>query len=392
MAVPVSTLDGIADSLSLVTDVAGAAEPGRTIRASVVSSLTELSALDFVDSAVNLADGSGLTALTGQLPLPFARPVDIQVTWSVEDANGNVLTPDADFLATDGLAGMAVGLVIKPLIIPMRGRPLGEARANTATFTIRATVSLSVEGVTSKQVDLKVPVKLVPLEIPILLALFRHTDYSPFWDPDDSGFLLLVVPWDSPLQGFSVPLNDLLTKLDRLVAPLRELAGFAEFLTGLAVLQQALAAQPMVRTRRGGIKNLHNVHMRVDTFLGVDILNKDLRAHDAVSSLILLGPCGTRAACYDNEDYESDGEWVFHVLTGPEMITLVPRLHEDLPTSLPADRFFVLEEGGGASFGDNMSSTRFNPPQIHPDEEKVQCVPLQRERPEEPQGRLPDEG
>jgi hypothetical protein len=348
MPVTAADLNTLASTLRLVTGNAGPVEPGDLVEAKVLSSLTE----------VTIVDTLAAIALT--------VPVQVDVRWTVVDHDGHELQVDSHFVANNGLTGPLVEFLFKPPIVELVGEP-----PPTFTWMIRATVTLRVGTVVSDAKQLAVPVEVVALELPVLLALFRHKQFAAFEDPDDPGFVLLVVPADSILKGLTEPFNDLMDRLDLALSRLRGLVGIAGFLTGLTILRHALASQPMVRTRAGNVGDLEDVHMRVETLLGFDFLNRDMRAADRVSSLVLMGPCGTRVGCYDDENFSlDDGEWAFNLRTGLEMITVIRDLHDGKPppTFPPEDpnddrsRRIFIRQMGGSSFGNNMSSVEFDPP------------------------------
>jgi hypothetical protein len=190
-----------------------------------------------------------------------------------------------------------------------------------------------------------------------------------------------MVPYHSVIQGIVGPFNELMKQINLALRPLRSLAGIASFLTGLEVLSHAMNAQPMMRLRRGSVGDLDDVHMRVETFLGVDLFNRNLRANDRASALAVMGPCGTRIGFYDDQHFDlGNGEFAFNVVTGPEMVTIVRDLHdgkppptfpEEDPNDLLTRRLWVIQKGGEAVFGDNITSVRFDNTVFAPDEEEV---------------------
>jgi hypothetical protein len=355
MAVSAAQLDYLVSTLRLVTGAAGRVEPGHLVEAKVISSLTDLTGTD-----------------VGAVSVPIERPVQLDVSWSVVDHTGTERHENEGFVASDGLTGPVVGFVFMPPIDSLSTRPTAPAK-----WTIKATVTLTAEGAGSVTRDLEVPVELVKLEIPVLLALFRLRDFQSFQDSDVPGFVLMVVPEDSILQGLAQPFNELMIQIEDAVRPLRAIAGIAEFLTGIGVLRQALSVQPLARIKRGAIDDMEDVHMDKETFLNIDILNRDLRAGDRVSSMILMGPCGTRVGCYQDENQSlSDGEWAFNLVVGPEMITVVRDLSGPRPPkTFPLNRIFVRQDSGD-DFEDDMSSVEFDPPRAddEPETERL-CAP-----------------
>jgi hypothetical protein len=128
MAISAAQLNFVADSLRLVMDVAGVVQPGSTVGAQVVSSLSDLNAVDTV----------------GPTSIPLARPVDIEVSWHVHDESGMERWLGVDFVSTGGLGGTSAGFIFKPPIVELTYGGLA-----TQTWEIRARVTVSAEGVTS---------------------------------------------------------------------------------------------------------------------------------------------------------------------------------------------------------------------------------------------------
>ena len=347
MPIQVGQLEYLIDTLQLVTNLLGPVLPGQVVETKIVSSLPELSGVDVGGS------------------IPIARPVEVKVKWSVRDHNGNDLHLDKDFVATNALTGLVAGFILKPPIIE-----LTRSVVFPFLWTIHAAVTVTAEGVTTPITkELEIPIDVMPIEIPRLLALFRHTDFKAedikLVGHGDSvsvpGWVLVVVPPDSLLTELSEPFNQLMERLDAVFESLRMLAGIAVFLTGLKILRHALA-QPLVRFKTGDIPDLEHVHMRRDSTFGIDVLDKDVRAGDAVSSLILLGPCGTRVGCFDDEKWDlEDGEWSFNVVVGPELVTIVRSIESAKPPlSVPGNRVFMVQEGGDV-LKDEMSSVKWDP-------------------------------
>jgi hypothetical protein len=367
MAISITELDYLRDSLRLVTGATGPVEPGQLVEAKVLSSLSELSGVDTI----------------GPVAAPLSRPVKLEVSWRVFDHAGAEVHMGKDFVANNGLTGPVVDFVLKPPIVELTRSP-----DTTVVWKLVATVKVTAPGVAADPKDLEVPVELVQLAIPKFVALFRHRYFAAVDDDLDPGFVLFLVPWHSILQGVSEPLNDLLVRLDHALRPLRSLVGIAAFLTGIDTLRHALASQPMVRLRRGSAGDLENVGMRVETFLGIDFLNRDMRASDRVSSMIVMGPCGTRVGFYDDENFSlSGGEWAFNLVVGPEMVTIVRDLSDGKPPptfpeedpAFPLTRRLFIRQMGGVSFDGHMTSVEFD---VEPSEEEKEklgdglCLPV----------------
>jgi hypothetical protein len=332
-------LKTIVESLSIVTNAAGPIEPGQKVEFNIVSSITDLAASESLAT------------------IPLSIPIDVQVSWTIEDENGTQLD-EADVLSPNPLTGLNLFLLFKPPIVD-----LGHDAPDLVLRTVKAKVTVKsfnlTPAPTSATKDLQLPVQLVPLELPIILALFRFSKYRPFADDMEPGFSLMVVPRGSPIQGLTEPTNEILRRIERTLSPLRTFVGIAGFLAGLRILSQALAAQPMVRARAGNIENLTDIHMRTETFLGIDIFNRDMRANDRISSLIFIGPPGQTVACYNDENF-AEGEGAFKVQAGLDMVVLIPDLSvtmsrlEDIPGVA-----IIKEDNDSNRFDDSMTSVKF---------------------------------
>ena len=351
-------LDALTETLHLLSNLAGPVEPGQKIELEVVSAAPDLFAtVSVLDNPVV----GGVAQLLTQVP------VEILVTWSVTKA-GKPVKPGTDFLVTNNAEGSSGTFFFKPEFVD-----LGFARNPSPTLiVIKATARLRAwptNGVTattnpipqlSKEVSLEIPLQLVPLEIPTILALFRYKEFRSLEGGTlEGGFVLMVVPDYSYLQDLTEEMNALLVRIDEAVRPIRTLVGLAAFLSGLTILRQALSAQPMVRMWHGDISNLTSIHMRVETRFGIDLLNRDLRPNDRVSSLIFMGPEGRKIGCYNDENH-AQGEGAFTVDVGNEMITLIPSLRVSIAKiKLNPNVEVLVEDNDSNRFDESMTSVQF---------------------------------
>ncbi|MBD0371204.1 MAG: hypothetical protein ICV60_10245 [Pyrinomonadaceae bacterium] len=351
-------LDALTDTLHLVSNVAGPVEPGQKVELEVVSGAPDLFA------TVNALDNP---VLAGTAQLLTQVPVEIQVTWSVT-LNGKPLKSGTDFLATNNVEGPSVAFLFKPEFIdlgfsknPFPARLVIKATVRLRAWPTNGAIATAIPTAqVSKDITLELPLSLMPLEIPTILALFRNEQFRALPDDNlDGGFVLMVVPSYSYLQGLTEQMNDLLVKIDEVVRPIRTLLGLAAFLSGLTILRQALSAQPMVRLRHGDIDDLTDIHMRVETLFGADLLNRDLRPNDRVSSLIFMAPKGRKVGCY-NDQNQAEGEGAFAVDVGDEMITLIPSLRVSIAELEAQPHVEVLKPDNDSNrFDDSMSSVQF---------------------------------
>ena len=356
-------LDALTNTLHLVSNVAVPVEPGQKVELKVLSGAPDLFVTDQVlDNPI----------LTGTAQLLTQIPVEIRVKWSVSDGE-RTLEPGVDFLATNNLQGPAVDFFFKPAFLELGTvRPLVDdsLRIITARVTLVARLNNVAPNapntavpkeVVSKEVKLPLILSLVPLEIPTMLALFRHSDFKSLEDDLTAGFVLMVVPQHSYLQDLTEVMNDLLVRLDEAVRPIRTLVGLAAFLTGLTILRHALAAQPILRIRHGDIGDLDNIHMRVDTRFGLDILKRDLRPDNRASSLVFIAPPGRKVECFASKIFLENGlppffpSGAFTVSTGVEMFVVLHNLETNTLNNTPGVEVVVT----AGSFNDSISSVKF---------------------------------
>jgi hypothetical protein len=251
---PLRQLQDWADTVSIVSTVTGPIEPGQRVDLEILSSARELSVTDSVAN-VQLPVGTG-TLLPS---LPVRLKVAWRVTTKVKTPHGEkekTLTPGTDYLITKAAQsansgqGQLISMIFMPPIVelgvlspeaPMPVRITVEAVVtlevlhSAAELGVPPThVSFTIPNFATRRLDenhMKLPLELVPLEIPTFLALFRHADYRPFERDMEPGFALMIVPGSSPLRGLVEVANDVFQRLEDAVRPLRALAGMATLLT-----------------------------------------------------------------------------------------------------------------------------------------------------------------
>lgn len=306
---------------------------------------------------VNLPGVPGLLGqVKGTMPLPMSAsvPVQVSVRWEVLDESGRALAGD-QFTAPSGLNAPTLRIAFVPEVAELTtsGPPAPRIRL------LRATVSLTANGVTvgpRTLPDLRVPVPALP--IPVVLAMFVHTNFQARHG-DDDGALLLVVPANSPLKSLS-QLQPRLNTLQSVLGNLSSFGGFAAFLLGLNDLVSAVNATKSANIQfrsTDAIKNLNDI-----TLIQNDWHTNDIEAEDELSSLILVGPTGKGVQCSNARDH-NDGEGQFTVRTGAEMVAVIRNLHSKNPAVGPGTVSVQKEPPGGwfnpDSFGDALSSIRF---------------------------------
>lgn len=310
----------------------------------------------------SLAPGERFTASVLVLPSSLPTAPTATVAWSVSSAaDGAPLSPGVAFLAPRGLAGTQVELVFRPEVIERLAQPgLPLRRRVRATLTLTAT-SLEDPAPVSVSRDFETEVTVLPLQIPSVLALFRHRnfDFRRAGDPQE-GAALVVVPANSPLTSLAA----VKLAVTDLVAGVQGLGGFARFATlaaGLGELSRGLSIHPAdhVQLRRtDAIANLNAITLIERAFLA-----NDTEAEDELSSLILLGPATRRARCFVRRNLDPTAGRL-DVTVGDENAVLIRSLHAREPATVPAGSANVVVAPPGArTFGDELSSVQLLPPQ-----------------------------
>ena len=413
-------LQTLLESVTVTTDVVGTLHPGQPARFQLHLPSSGLSYSDLVDDPVSQTftqDFTGTTAdtitgtiqglagaleatsagtitgtasgtLSGVAHLLDRLPVRLTVKWKVAhqdnaDRDQAALFPGQDFLTSDpDMKALALSLLFKPDVVEMRLRPPAPKR-----LFVRVEVTLSVRSADNPvgpivddpilspamamrfpfddfkaNVTLRLPpIELLPVELPAVLAVFRHANHSPYDDAGRPGFALLIFPRDTPFPATVETLNRLLQRVDELMAPLRTLAGVLDFLTDLSVLRRALAAQPMLRAVCSPVEKFNDVRLNVETFLGVDLLNQDMRADNRVSSLIFVGAPGRRVKCYRRHKWETDDGAFLMTIPPGRFIVRIDSLALD-NDEMEALDFVEVTDHTEDDFNDNMSSVTFGEP------------------------------
>lgn len=352
-------LGRIADSLRLTASPVGPVGPGELVQARILSTVRDLAVAETVLGDLSLEGTGGLLdQLTGTIPVAAPAPVRLEVDWQVV-VGGQVLSPGTGLLASDGLAGPEVAFRLIPTFPQLLTELRDDLPPSSVPAEVRAHVRLTAGTVVVER-DLELPFEAVPLGIPTLLALFRHKNFESGNDTED-GFVLLVVPENSPLKTGAVHLNRLFEQLDETLRPLRTVAGIADFLLGIGILAAAFSAHKHFRMRAvDRIGDLDDIHMIREELLGTDTLNRDTRANDHASSLVFLGPPDRAVECFNDEDFEQ-GEGALRIRAGLGMAAVIRDLHVGDPVSvLGTDLVEVLRRNDDSNrFGDSMTSLRF---------------------------------
>ncbi|MDQ6770883.1 MAG: hypothetical protein M3Z54_12945 [Gemmatimonadota bacterium] len=343
---------------------------------------------------------SGIPGLLGQLaasiPLPLQLPVGLRVKWMIKDANNKEVPPGSgvfslaggvDGPSRDKLLGTLGTDTQKPPQIATTGVPaisltfapatselvVGVA-PTTATYTINAIVQLFV-GVDklpdpnipqiyeiSAAVDLPpVSITIPAIPIPWILAMFRHASYKPS-EGRDEGFALVMVPSNS-LIGDLAQFQSVLKDVTGVVAGLQQFTNFGTLWTGLQSVLNNVIAQPYIQIRAtDSISNLADVQLKDTSWSDW----RGINANDEVDSILVVGPSGYSANCFNNTGL-SVSEGAFTITLGDEFYVAIPYLGDpsnpkamEFLVSDPAEKATVTNEG--ESFHDELSSVQLKRP------------------------------
>lgn len=327
---------------------------------------------------------TGVPGSFGQLEgaVPVRLPVSVEAEWSVE-LEGCILEAGRDYLAPVGQSAPEVSLVFAP---PLTELLLDPPFAQPTPYLVRARVRLSTyplspppadpaplpgqqpEPIRSQWIELPtIPLVVPAVGIPTVLALFRKDGFLNR-EGNRRNSALVVVPVGSPLTSVSIALG-ILTGLRSTLNLFDWSPVFALFLGGLGQLIKNLEFYPAAGVvPANGIPDLHTVTMLAlyDDLPGENRPN--VMAGDEVRSLILLGPSGRTAQCFEDRFYNvgnepGKGDGQFNVVAGLEMHVLLESLH-DLGSAQPpgtsaeptVERVTVSSVG---TFRAKLSSVRF---------------------------------
>lgn len=297
-----------------------------------------------------------LGQLGGTLPLLNQTKVSVKfdVSWRALDERGSEL-PSSEWSAPGGLEGPKIAIAFAPEIIELTSSVVAPS---PTIRKLRATVKLTVAGVPPVERDLPdVPVPVLPLPIPKVVAAFLHTNFQPRSGDDDGG-VFVMVPSDSPLKN-AAQLNSTLSSLQTAVGNLAAFAKFAGFLLGLNDLLNAVAAQPyFAMAATNVIEDLNDI-----TIIQNSWYENDIELEDELSSMIFIGPATARLEIFCETEF--DDENGHGILSLPDSCAVVVRsLHHDVPPTQPPDLWQTVKVPDHSivdpdGFGDWTSSLRF---------------------------------
>jgi hypothetical protein len=288
------------------------------------------------------------------------------VQWSFTEGGRAVPAEDID---AENLNSPAIDVLIKPRVVeaPPRAESPRPADIRLISPTVMLTLSMRVgdQMVSSGPVTVPGPgqvptvLRVLPLEIPTLVALFRHKQFAPKAGPFE-GFAFVDVSRPAGLTDEG-QLGSLLNAVGQVAGVLTTaFPSLPTVLNELAPLARRILDQPLVR-----IVSRHEI-AELKKF-GIPNPDSTLDAGNAASALIFIGigtgPNSRAVECWSGKVGDKDDPY-FTLTNGEQGFAIIKDLHSDRPVTLPAQRQFVLgkKPGRGNSFGDAISAIRFVPP------------------------------
>ncbi|MDP8983116.1 MAG: hypothetical protein M3O35_21280 [Acidobacteriota bacterium] len=321
---------------------------------------------------------------TVQIPMDVTSTVQLNVQvdarWVIRDEQGNVVSgqdlswslinPDTsvaqqgtggDISVIPGFALDVVSLVFNVLFVEALSFDAVNSifPAPIVKRSIQASIQLRAGTASSGWVDLlPVDVTLAVIAIPTILMLFDNASYA------NPGVGLIMVPANSPLDGSTI--TTALTALNNTLTPFQNVLSVLGFIIGEtapnATIGNAVSAAQNAQLtfqKTDGISDLSTIEWDNSGWFARD-------AEDAISSLIMIGPPGRQAQCFNGRGFVGSSEGQMNVNVGSELLVEVPNLHSGSPQSNPTSAVSVPFAPTGwrwahsiSVFGDEFSSIQF---------------------------------
>ena len=288
------------------------------------------------------------SGILGQLFGTVAPPqlqVRLEVEWVVRTQGGKRLTEGEDFVAQNGLGVPTISLVLPPIIRELRIdtalQPVGKVRC------LSALVKLSLGNVTIPEFEVgPVPVMVLPLLIPTVVVLFSEPNFGLTHD----SVVVVWVPEHSPFASLE-PLFKELKKTESVVSSLRRIGGLAGFFLGLNELLGNVPDQPRIRfVAANQIEKLGSIKIKRRPWY--HFLGSDPNFDDKVYSLLVFGLPGALVHFFNDTYFKTTNEGSkqghFTIKVGNEFYVAVKTLNTDddlPPVTFPSDRVVVDSNG-----------------------------------------------
>jgi hypothetical protein len=293
--------------------------------------------------------------IKGTIPVKLEVPVKVEAKWEVLDEAKNPI--GGGFIAPEGLETLSPSFIFTPNLATDVVELTTTPAPPVGTRYLRASVRLSAPAMSANATATtvegnwvplpEVPVVVVKIAVPTLLAMFVDTDFAP-------SAALVVVPAASPLKTLEQA-QQVLDTLTETIDNLRNVMDLGAWLLGLSELTGAIGAQPHIQFRATDrINNFNDITLIQNAWY-----ENDIEAEDELSSLIMTGPPGRRVELFNDRDCETDDEDWFELTLGPSMFALVRNLHSDNPAVVGDAQLVPHLDNGDDSFGDQLSSLKF---------------------------------
>jgi hypothetical protein len=321
---------------------------------------------------------------TVQIPMDVTQSVslDVQIAarWTIKDEQGNTVgsedlswtvtnpsTGNVDQQGTGGGISIAPSLALEILNLAFKVLFVEAVQFDGATIpapivkrTLEASIQLTAGPASSGWVDLPAAeLSLAVIPIPTILLLFENASFT------DPGVGLIMVPANSPLD--STTITAALNALNNALSPLQAALPVLGFILGEiapnATIQTALGLAQNARLtfqKTDGISDLSNIEWKSHWYGDED-------AEDNISSIVMIGPPGRQAQCFNGRNFNGSAEGQMNVNVGSELLVEVPNLHSAYPASNPVGHVTVPFAPTGyrtahfiSIFGDEFSSIQFS--------------------------------
>lgn len=305
--------------------------------------------------------------------------IPLQAEWRVtKDAEGKeVITDKEGFFRSGSLLGPVASLVFRPNVVEaVTGLPgIGDPSLDFAWLWATVRVAGQTEGVNLGPVRLPVPT----LRLPTVLALFNHRSFSLATYGGIPPCVLVAIPANHDLGPSTAEtvigaLASLRAALGRLAGPFPKLGAIGQIANmlgpvgRLVELLQTVHASATPGEEKGWkliVRPTQEEGELENIVFYRELLFKE-DAEDTFGSLMMIGPPGKRVRFFNAPGFVNNDEGAFDLVL-PEnenatIVAVIDSLHSDPPEALPASAVESVHSSKFHSFGDRISSFRFDPP------------------------------
>lgn len=313
-----------------------------------------------------LADTTGIvTQLFGSLTPPSLK-ISVEIKWKVTDQDCRVLTEqEGHLVAPNGLTSPNLSLnIVPPIFREYRLDTLQDLGGSIVCLSAEITLKLEDHRLTFPTP--RIPILLLPMLIPTVVALFNQ----PNFDLTHDSSVVLLVPEHSPFSS-AESLFNVLKNIESAMSTLRSVGGLAGFFLGLDDALGSIPEQPRFRlvTARPdehhtpaegeGIPALDEIVVKRKPWYSV--LGEHDHFDDSAHSLLVLGPPGTKVQFFNNEFYNTDQGSFTVELGGNDFFVAIRNLNvssDRAPVTFPKDKANTFDANSGSRWR-HMSSVLF---------------------------------